>query len=1596
MLRKLCCLSLAGVLSFSGLKANILDVKAVDGNVYYVSVNGNDDNNGSFEAPLKTIQRAVEIVKPGDTVYVREGIYDETVTFTNNGTDSQPITIESFENEQVVISGCDQITGWQQSDRDGIWKAPMDWSLGEDGNENQVFVNGKLMYEARYPNVKEGSTLTNFNYAKTKSGTGFVDSAKEKSKLVDSALTEFAKDNDFFDGAKIWMVPGYQWTALTSKVESYDSTTGTVIFPSTTRAKNSNYYDPTADRPYYIFGTYGLLDSENEWWYSNEEKMLYMKITDGANPDDVNAYVEAKKRNTGIDLSDSSYIHIEGIDLRGTTILTNENSHHLMLKNMKCDHVGYNSSSEEQEDLGFLIKGNHITIEGCEISNSSGPTINIQGSDNVLINSYVHDGNYLGTFAGHAKISGRRQFISNNTMCESGRDVVSFRNLSESVIQYNDIYGAGRLTLDVGIMYTAETDGQNTLIHHNWIHDNYGNSNNNAGLYLDEMSHNFIAYSNVIWNTIYPLQMNQPSIYNLAYNNTCYNKSSLADTYTATFNADRGRQYINNYVSGKSDNSALAVDTFIKNNQAPSDAGFFNPSDHDFRISEKSSLANAGIVVSGVTKENPSIGAYEPNETFTVGHDFDNPPIIQKSPSIELFEYRNLISNGGFEYGSLENWIGSATVKESNAWHTTSNIAATDIYGVVLQPNQKISQTVKVDPNTVYTLALLARSNSGSVISFGIKDTNYQNKKNVSGTKWSGSCEVALEFRTDQKDAITVEIENVGSNELYLDDIGLQKNIQIIKDLSKEIKAEYNKEDSSLSLIFDELEEGHEYYYYNSASREAPLKKGDFVVVKPDVYANKLKSHVSLPYISGHYIHIVEVYNDKVIGISSARYVDDTNFFDGFRNFDNWVPRIESGVQKGTPSNTTEYSKSGRYSYVLDETMDVIEKKFNAPHNDIVTVWMYDNMNKSNGVAGVVNVTRQLEDGTSGFLAAGVSAKTGDLDHYAVREGSQWFKTNITRTKGWHELKFDYSNPGKCEIYIDGASVLVSNNAPYYNQIMIGDFWSDESMGSGFFFDDVTVGNPVIVENVVSITAQERQIKLNPNETYQLDVTAESEPDIDVLLKYGILDNNVATIDQNGLITALKSGTTKIIICPENSLEPKLEIELKVELDKTNLKELFETGLTYIKNDYTFDSWNTFKEAMLKADSELRNEKSTINSVNDSQSKLEKAMNDLVFVKENTLLEESFEIGELGEIYTYPIYAGDKITANIKESAAHNGKYGVELKTNAVAPFDPSTNTGYKSKGLVYKIENVKENDLYTISFWAKSNDSKNHEMGCVIRATGYMSELTTVGNEWKLIKVDLPAIESDYIEVIMGNKNTNENAGTYFIDDVIVTKRTQPNSIEGITLSDTSKTLQLDNHLTLTPTFTPNDFIHDIIAWSSSDETIINVENGVVTAKKVGNAIVTGRTLEGNYQIQCQITVTDNSALLEIVENANKIEKDLYTTESWNSFTRVLNEVKTILTKEDATQDILDEAYTSLDTAIKALIYKKADYSAVDAVIAKANQLNKDDYKDFSGVEKAIGDVIRDLDITKQAEVDTMAKAVEDAINALVKNDSGEAMIDK
>lgn len=86
------------------------------------------------------------------------------------------------------------------------------------------------------------------------------------------------------------------------------------------------------------------------------------------------------------------------------------------------------------------------------------------------------------------------------------------------------------------------------------------------------------------------------------------------------------------------------------------------------------------------------------------------------------------------------------------------------------------------------------------------------------------------------------------------------------------------------------------------------------------------------------------------------------------------------------------------------------------------------------------------------------------------------------------------------------------------------------------------------------------------------------------------------------------------------------------------------------------------------------------------------------------------------------------------------------------------------------------------------------------------------------------------------------------------------------------------------------------------------------------------------------------------------------------------------------ARQSEVNAMAQAIRDALAHLTRKGANYADVDAAITKANALNKDDYTNFAAVQAAIDAVDRTKDITQQSEVDAMAAAIQSALAALEK----------
>ena len=147
----------------------------------HVAINGNDSAPGTVKKPLRTISKAAQVARSGDTITVHKGEYREWVRPSEGGLgEHDRITYQAAKGEKVVIKGSEIISDWDKVEG-SVWKTivpntmfgaynpyaeeligdwliyPEDWHL----HLGDVYLNGQSFYEAKtLADVKKATIRT--------------------------------------------------------------------------------------------------------------------------------------------------------------------------------------------------------------------------------------------------------------------------------------------------------------------------------------------------------------------------------------------------------------------------------------------------------------------------------------------------------------------------------------------------------------------------------------------------------------------------------------------------------------------------------------------------------------------------------------------------------------------------------------------------------------------------------------------------------------------------------------------------------------------------------------------------------------------------------------------------------------------------------------------------------------------------------------------------------------------------------------------------------------------------------------------------------------------------------------------------------------------------------------------------------------------------------------------------------------------------------------------------------------------------------------------------------------------------------------------
>ncbi|HEX8549412.1 MAG TPA: T9SS type A sorting domain-containing protein [Cytophagaceae bacterium] len=506
---------------------------------YYVDGASSGDL-GTLASPFKTIQKASTVAVAGDTIFIRKGIYRETITPANSGSAGKPIVYTNYKDEVVTISATEQVSKWvlEKSHPSGkVWKAKMNGTLNLQGQEtqglDQIFVDGEMQTEARWPNISGNpAIIERSSYAVVEGAkmlTTGVDNQKVSANYTDNELPSLSSNS--LIGAYVHFFSGAFWWPVTGKVTAKNGTN----FDFTYEFEPGDAYALRAGDIYFLWGKYELLDAPREWFRRSDDTVfVYMPNGDSPN----NHLVEAKKRSDIFALQDKAYITIRNLKILGGGIKTNAGTTNLTIDGIDAQYTAHSSIVYGwwyAQKLGIVLNGANSVVSNSHIAYAVEDGVKLTGNNSKAYNNVIHDAGYLGMAGLLLGCSGDNMELKNNTVWGSGGpNAIDFRESSKSKVWYNDASECGKGTFDGGIMMaTRDFDGQNTEVAYNHLHDGKGLSDGakmfygTSGIYFEGNTKNYLLHHNLMWNISAPgiSIPTFPGNYNQnfkIYNNTLY------------------------------------------------------------------------------------------------------------------------------------------------------------------------------------------------------------------------------------------------------------------------------------------------------------------------------------------------------------------------------------------------------------------------------------------------------------------------------------------------------------------------------------------------------------------------------------------------------------------------------------------------------------------------------------------------------------------------------------------------------------------------------------------------------------------------------------------------------------------------------------------------------------------------------------------------------------------------------------------------------------------------------------------------------------------------------------------------------------------
>jgi hypothetical protein len=672
----------------------VLLALTVSGNArdWFVSPSGNDTSEGTEQAPLRTVQAALDRAQAGDVCMLRAGTYREAAEFKSSGTAGKPLRLAAYPGEEVVFDGTEKVTGKWEKHKNSIYK------IAAPKGIEQLFIGRDMMIEARWPNMR-------FDQAYDRSRWAKVDHGSTHGRIVSKEIADSGID---WTGAMAYLNVAHQWWTWNRPIKKHTPGSPDLEYdadlvglcnedPALSLKKPENLAKVWGDDYFYLFGKLEALDVESEWFQDLKTGTLYLFAPGGVDPTTLE--VVAKVRDYAIKAKDKQYLEISGINFFATTFRLDD-CNHTLVENCELLYPSYSRTiteydQERRESVFTKITGDHNTVRRCSLAHANNLGLMVMGSHNTVENCIIHDVNWSGTLIypalqlsasphlgvnwfdtiqypptprtiENSDVTSTGNIARRNTLYNGGSSLLVY-HAADSIVEYNHIHDGGLACKDVSLVYGCWPFSRGSIVRYNWVHgcvtDGYSGRGGHGGIGIraDDQSRNNIFHHNVVWdcgqigivmkgednrafnNTIFGIGEPSSPQMDIIFDKMAEPIKVWAVQWPQLQRQNHWSEAVNNIsrnlVGSHKLDDQLADSERIHHNLRGQDARPFlkDPAKFDFRPAAGSPLVDAGVAIPGYTDgfkgKAPDLGAYEADaEPWVAGANWQEIFTLLKKP----------------------------------------------------------------------------------------------------------------------------------------------------------------------------------------------------------------------------------------------------------------------------------------------------------------------------------------------------------------------------------------------------------------------------------------------------------------------------------------------------------------------------------------------------------------------------------------------------------------------------------------------------------------------------------------------------------------------------------------------------------------------------------------------------------------------------------------------------------------------------------------------------------------------------------------------------------------------------------------------------